>query len=121
MMKETKLWTWHILAGVAILILGGLHMVIMHMDGILGWFNPAPGGPLDWANVAQRSQDLLFPITYILLLGVAMFHGLYGLRNILFEAGLGKGARGFVSTVLVLGGLALFAYGTWAAIASYQL
>ena len=32
-----------------------------------------------------------FTVSYIVLLGAALFHGLYGLRNILFELGPGAG------------------------------
>jgi succinate dehydrogenase/fumarate reductase cytochrome b subunit len=115
-MRETKFWTWHLLAGCAILILGGLHMITIHLDGLLGFFNPAGASAIDWANVAARSRQTIFAIVYILLLGVTLFHGFYGLRNILLELGIGKGGRAFVNTVLVIGGLALFAFGTWAAI-----
>ena len=61
-------------------------------------------------------------MTYVLLLGAALFHGLYGLRNILFELGLGTGAPtvGESDSLLVLG-VALFVFGTWAAWTSYQL
>jgi len=117
-MKETRFWTWHILAGVVILILGGLHMLTMHADELLGLFNPAGGYAIDWANVAARSGQMIFPYIYILLLGAALFHGYYGLRNILFELGLKKGARAVVNVVLVLGGIGLFVFGVWAAIAS---
>jgi succinate dehydrogenase hydrophobic anchor subunit len=57
-------------------------------------------------------------ISYVVLLGAGLFHGFYGLRNILFELGLGAGLKRAVSVILLLGGLALFALGTWAAWAS---
>lgn len=117
-MRETRFWTWHLLAGGAILILGGLHMITMHLDGVLGVFNPVGAAAIDWANVAARAQQTIYVVVYILLLGVGLFHGFYGLRNILFELGIGKGGRSFVNTVLVIGGLALFVFGTWAAIAA---
>jgi succinate dehydrogenase hydrophobic anchor subunit len=117
-MRETKFWTWHLLAGCAILILGSLHMITMHLDGVLGLFNPAGPHALDWANVAARAKQTAYVVIYILLLGTALFHGFYGLRNIVFELGIGKGARSFVNAVLVIGGLALFAFGTWAAVAA---
>jgi len=85
MIRDRKLWTWHVAAGLMILVLLGLHMAIMHLDSLLGLFNPAGGQPIDWDNVLARSQSLFFTATYILLLGAALFHGLYGLRNILFE------------------------------------
>jgi len=35
-MRDRTLWTWHIGAGVVILVLLGLHMAIMHLDQTLG-------------------------------------------------------------------------------------
>ena len=37
------LWTWHIGAGAVILVLLGLHMTIMHLDGIVRVVQPAAG------------------------------------------------------------------------------
>jgi succinate dehydrogenase / fumarate reductase membrane anchor subunit len=121
MLRDQTLWTWHLIAGFVILVLLGLHMGIMHLDAALGIFNPAGDHPIDWENVAARSQSLGFAISYILLLGAALFHGFYGLRNIAFETGLGGGARRTVSWALLTLGIALFILGTWAAWTSYQI
>ena len=123
MMRDQKLWTWHVGAGVVILVLLGLHMTIMHLDAILEFtaLNPAGGEPIDWQNVVARGKTLLFPVTYILLLGVALFHGLYGLRNILFELNPNSGLKKALSALLVVAGLGLFILGTWSALASFTL
>ena len=123
MMRDQKLWTWHLAAGVVILFLLGLHMTIMHLDAVVHFagLNPSGGHPIDWHNVAARAKSGGFAVTYVLLLGAALFHGLYGLRNILFELNPARRLKTAVSVVLLLGGLALFAYGTWAAIASFNL
>jgi succinate dehydrogenase / fumarate reductase membrane anchor subunit len=120
-MRDQTLWTWHVLAGLVILVFLGLHMAVMHLDAILGIFNPAGGHPIDWANVVARAQQAFFMVTYIVLLGAALFHGLYGLRNIVFELGIGPGFKKAVSGVLTIGGLALFVFGAWAAWASHVL
>jgi len=120
-MRDQKLWTWHLIAGLVILVVLGLHMGIMHLDALLGIFNPAGGHAIDWANVTARAQSLGFAASYILLLGAALFHGLYGLRNILFETGLSAGSRQAVSRSLTSLGVALFILGTWAAWASYRV
>ncbi|MGB3562477.1 MAG: hypothetical protein WBC09_05395, partial [Thermoanaerobaculia bacterium] len=59
--------------------------------------------------------------TYVLLLGVALFHGLYGLRNILLELAPGPGLKTAISWLLIIAGVALFALGTWAAWAAHQV
>lgn len=120
-MRDQKLWTWHLAAGAIILILLGLHMTIMHLDALLGIFNPAGGHPIDWANVVARGQSLAFTLTYILLLGAALFHGLYGLRNILFELDPAPPLKKALSWVLVLVGVGLFIFGTWAAWIGHQV
>ena len=121
MMRDQKLWTWHVFTGVLILAFGGLHMIIMHLDDSLGLFSPAGGHAIDWANVAARARSAFFLVSYIVLLGAGLFHGFYGLRNILFELGLGAGLKRAVSVVLVLAGLALFVLGIWASWASHQM
>ena len=121
MMRDQKLWTWHILAGGVILVLLGLHMAIMHLDALLGWFNAPGTHPIDWANVVARGKAVFFPVTYVLLLGAALFHGLYGLRNLLFELNPSTGLKRAIGAVLLLVGLGLFAFGTWAAVAGHAL
>jgi succinate dehydrogenase hydrophobic anchor subunit len=106
-------------AAVIILILLVLHMVIMHLDAIFGVLNPAGGHPIEWANVVERSSSTFFMVTYILFLGAALFHGFYGFRNILFELNPANGMKRFITVVLVVGGLGLFAVGTWAIIAGF--
>jgi len=120
-MRDRSLWTWHMAAGLVILVLLGLHMVIMHLDDSVGIFNPAGGHAIEWDNVVARGKDVFFSVTYVVLLGTALFHGLYGLRNILFELNPKPALKTVVSWVLILGGLGLFVVGTWAAWASHQL
>jgi succinate dehydrogenase / fumarate reductase membrane anchor subunit len=120
-MREQALWTWHILSGVVVLVFLGLHMGIMHLDAALGIFNPAGGHPIDWANVAERAKSGFFTVTYILLLGAALFHGFYGLRNIIFELGPRTALKKTVSWVLLIAGLGLFVVGSWAAWTTFRL
>jgi len=117
-MRDRTLWTWHIGAGVVILVLLGLHMAIMHLDATLGIFGTADAKPVDWASVVLRMKSLFFAVTYVLLLGAALYHGLYGLRNIVFELNPGGTVRRVVDVGLTALGLALFVFGTWAAVAA---
>jgi succinate dehydrogenase/fumarate reductase cytochrome b subunit len=120
-MRDQRLWTWHVLAGLVIFVFLGLHMCIMHLDTLLGWFNAAGVKPIAWDSVLQRARLGFFTVSYVVLLGAALFHGLYGLRNILFELGLGAGAKKGLGLVLTAGGVALFVYGAWAAWAAGAL
>jgi len=117
--RDQGLWTWHLVAGVVILLLLGLHMTIMHLDEIVRVFSPAPGEPIDWANVAARGKSVFFLANYVLLLGAALFHGLYGLRNILFELNPATGVKKGLNALFLVAGLALFVFGSWAAWAGF--
>jgi succinate dehydrogenase / fumarate reductase membrane anchor subunit len=120
-MRETKFWTWHMAAGVAIALLLGLHMVIMHIGGITHLFAPFGGEAVSKANSLFRDGRLFFTVTYILLLGVALYHGLYGLRTILYELTLNRVTEKVISAVLLILGLGLFSLGTWAAITVHAI
>jgi succinate dehydrogenase hydrophobic anchor subunit len=119
-MRETKYWTWHMAAGVVILVLLGVHMLIMHVGAIthMGVVDRAAEATAV-VNSQARDANPLFTFTYILLLGAALYHGLYGLRTILFELTLKPAAEKLVSAVLLLAGLGLFGLGTWAALAAH--
>jgi succinate dehydrogenase/fumarate reductase cytochrome b subunit len=120
-MRETKYWTWHMAAGVVIFVLLGLHMTTMHMGGLTGLFVSHPGEEsVARVNSQARDAQLFFTVSYIILLGVALYHGLYGLRTILFELTLRPALEKAVSAVLVILGLALFGLGAWAAIAAHS-
>ncbi len=120
-MREQRWWTWHVASGVVILVLLGIHMVTMHLDALIGLSNPAGGAPIGWANVAARAKSLAFMVSYVLLLATALFHGLYGFRNIIAELNIGAGAKKAVGSLLLVAGLGLFVVGTWAAWATYGL
>jgi succinate dehydrogenase hydrophobic anchor subunit len=118
-MRDRSLWTWHILAGLVILVFLGLHMTIMHLNATVHLFNAHPQLEAEeWANVVVRMKSMFFAITYVVLLGAALYHGLYGLRNILFELNPGTGLRKTLNVALSMLGLALFVFGAWAALAS---
>jgi succinate dehydrogenase hydrophobic anchor subunit len=119
-MREQRWWTWHVAAGVAVVVLLGLHMTVMHLDGLLRAFNPDPGEPVAWANVVARARSVFFLVGYVVLLGAALFHGLYGLRTIVFELNPGGTTRKAVSGALVAAGVLLFVVGTWAAWTTFQ-
>jgi succinate dehydrogenase / fumarate reductase membrane anchor subunit len=120
-MRETKYWTWHMAAGVVILFLLGLHMLIMHTGGLTHLYAPEVGKAISKANSLYRDSQPLFTITYVILLGAGLYHGLYGLRTILFELTLKPAAAKAISIALLILGLGLFVLGTWAAITVHQI
>ena len=119
-MRETKYWTWHMAAGVVIFLLLGLHMLTMHLGG-LTHVGVADASAEATAIVNSQARDAspIMAVTYVLLLGLALYHGLYGLRTILFELTLKPAAEKAVTALLLLLGLGLFGLGTWAAFAAH--
>ncbi len=119
-MRETKFWTWHMVAGVVIFVLLGLHMLIMHLGGFthMAVVDRAVEATAK-VNSQARDANVMFTLTYVLLLGVALYHGLYGLRTILFELTLKPAVEKVISVFLLLLGLGLFGLGTWAAFAAH--
>ena len=120
-MNQTRYWSWHMAAGAAIFVLLGLHMVTMHMGGITGLF-VADRTLESVAEPNSQARDALLSMTfmYVVLLGIALFHGLYGLRTILFELTLKPATEKVISALLLIAGLGLFVFGTWAAIAAHN-
>jgi succinate dehydrogenase hydrophobic anchor subunit len=121
-MRESKLWFWHILSAVVILVLLGIHMGIMHLGAILSAIGLGTGEhATSAAAVFQRSRQLLFTITYILLLGTALFHGLYGLRSLLFELSFSRKVEKAIGGLCAVAGIVLFVYGSYVAILLFQM
>jgi len=106
------------MCGAVLFCLVGLHMLIMHLDGLLGLFNPAGPSSVAWGNVRFRSTSLFFTVTYVMILGAALYHGFYGLRTILFELGPKKSFQRALTIFFWLIGICLFTFGTIAAVAA---
>jgi succinate dehydrogenase hydrophobic anchor subunit len=119
-MRESRLWSWHILSAVVILVLLGVHMGTMHLSEILVRLGIGSGDPVGSSQVFERSRQAVYMVTYILLLGTGLFHGLYGLRSMLFELSLSKPLEKTIGGMLAVGGIALFLYGSYVAIVVYQ-
>lgn len=120
-MRESRLWFWHILSAVVILVLLGLHMGTMHLSEILHRMGIGSGDPVGSSLVFQRSREAVYMITYILLLGAGLFHGLYGLRSMFFELSLSKSLEKAIGGVLAVAGIALFLYGSYVAVVLFQM
>jgi len=116
-MRESKLWFLHIVTAIIILVLLSSHMGIMHLGYILsflGFENTI--GPTSAESVFARSEQALFMVFYIVLLGVALFHGLYGLRSIICELSLPGWLEKAVGRLFCVAGVLLFIYGSYVAV-----
>ena len=116
-MRESTLWLMHLAAGAVMLVVLGIHFSVMHLGGLLGF---APGEVLTFASVSARSGMMFYVVVYLVLLVAALYHGLYGLRSIVFELSLiGPVLRRTINILLVLAGWGFFFYGARAIIAGY--
>jgi succinate dehydrogenase / fumarate reductase membrane anchor subunit len=118
-MKNSITWTWHLLAGVALAFFLGMHMSIMHLDEVFNFFGG--GKAVSFASVAERGKQASFAISYILLLAAALYHGLYGLRTVIFELTLAPRVEQAITRLFVVIGVALFVYGAVVAVSAYSL
>lgn len=118
---ETRYWTWHMAAGIALFFLLGLHMTTVHLGGLTGLFVADPAGQaVSPVNSQARDASLFLTTVYVLLLGLGLYHGLYGLRTIILELTLPPQTERTVTAILVIVGLGLFGLGAWAAITAHS-
>jgi len=95
-------------------------MLIMHIGGLVHWFSPYGGEAISVKNSLFRDSSLYFAVGYVLLLGIALYHGLCGLRTVLFELTLKPAVERAVTVFLWILGLGLCGLGTWAALAAHR-
>ncbi len=120
-MKNSITWTWHLLAGAALAFLLGMHMFIMHLDDVLNLLGNGEMKAVSFAAVAERGKQVFFLVSYVLLLVAALYHGLYGLRTVLFELTLAPRLEKVITALFFVFGAVLFVYGTMAAVSAYRL
>jgi succinate dehydrogenase hydrophobic anchor subunit len=109
---RARLHLVHMLCGAVIGILLGIHMVVLHFDAILGTAEPT-----GWTSVIERSSQGIWVGVYIALLGLAIYHALYGLRNIILEATTSPKAGPALTWSFTIIGLVAFVWGAYVPIA----
>ncbi len=98
----------HMLTGVLIIGLLGAHMVVLHLNSILGFFGLSGPDPSSWNTMIERSRQVAWVGIYIALLGVVIFHAMYGLRGIIFELNPSPAAERWISRSFVIVGILVF-------------
>jgi succinate dehydrogenase/fumarate reductase cytochrome b subunit len=102
----------HILTGILIFGLLGTHLVVLHLDSVMGLFGNTGLDPASWNSMIERSRQIVWVGIYISLLAVVLFHALYGLRGIIFELNPSPTAERWISRSFIVIGTLIF---IWAA------
>lgn len=106
--KASGAWAWLLQRITAVLLLGllGLHITVLHFV--------RPDGEITFASVHIRLSTLLYMVVDYSLLGIVLYHGLNGARNVLLDFTFGQRSQRAISMALLLVGLVAFVYGAWA-------
>lgn len=110
-MRETRLWSLHLLAIPVIIILLGLHFAVMHYSPV--FYGTSIEEARTFEAMIARGKDVTQFVLYILLLIAGLYHGLYGLRGILRELPLTPALTKLVDVGILLVGFGVFALGVY--------
>ncbi len=110
-MRETRLWILSLASSGLIGVLLVLHFALMHFAPV--FYGQTVEQARSFPELLARGRDVLQMVVYILFLAFALYHGLYGLRGIMFELSVFRRWERSVSAGLLLLGTVFFAYGTY--------
>jgi succinate dehydrogenase hydrophobic anchor subunit len=110
-MRETRLWSLHILVLPIIAVLLGMHFAIMHYAPV--FYGMSVEEARSFEVMIERGKNIAQLVLYILLLAAGLYHGLYGLRGILRELPLTPTLVKVVDWGVLLLGLFIFGLGTY--------
>jgi succinate dehydrogenase hydrophobic anchor subunit len=110
-MRETRLWSLHLLAIPIIAVLLGMHFAVMHYSPV--FYGMSVEEARSFEVMVERGRSIVQFVLYILLLAAGLYHGLYGLRGIIRELPLTPVLAKAVDVGILLFGLFIFAFGTY--------
>ena len=116
-MRTTHFHLLHMLTGVLIAVLLSTHMVILHFDTILGFFGANVTEPTSWQSMIDRASQGIWAGLYIVLLAVALYHALYGLRAIIVEVTSSLKTERIITWAFIIIGIIAFIWGTYVPVA----
>lgn len=121
-MSEKTLWTFHMLAGLVMILCLGIHLFLNGLDYILlklGLINYSD--PTSWQAIIIKGKNILYTLNLIILVPLVAFHGLRGLRNILVEVIKNANVNKIISYILVVIGIFLTVFGWWVIIKTFAI
>ena len=111
-MRNTCLQLLQLITGALIAILLGIHMIIMHLDAVLGFFGVHIAESTSWESMIERARQGLWTGIYIALLVFALYHALNGLRGIILELTPSRSSERIITGVIIMFGIIFLILGT---------
>ena len=112
-MRNTYLWLLQLITGGLILVFGGTHLALMHLDSIMGFFGVEIGEASSWASMTDRAVQGFWLAFYIVFLALALYHGLNGLRGVVLELVPSSRVERFTTGILIALGIIAFGLGVY--------
>ena len=112
-------WPWFFqrISGLSLIVLLAIHIWMGHFSGLRAVIQGSQEELVLYSIVQQRLAQGLFVFVDFSLLGLVLYHGLNGMRNILLEwPAAARRAQAMTLSLWVLGA-ATFVYGAWALLA----
>jgi len=113
-MRDTYLWLLQLVTGGLIIIFLGVHLVLMHLDNILGFFGVDIGQPSSWSSMIERATKGWWLAFYIIFLALVLYHALYGLRGVILEVTPSGRTERIVTGFIWALGIVAFGLGVYA-------
>lgn len=122
-MRESTLWLFQLITGAILffLLLGHITLIHFYYSKILYLFGLGAIEAIRFEEVVARGRSALIASMYVIFLAAALYHGLYGFRNIVFELTANRPFQRAFSLFLIIAGAVTFIYGAYAAIAGLSL
>ena len=99
-------WIWQRISAVLLVFFLGTHIFVLH-------FVPA-NMVINFAGVAVRFQSALYMVIDTGLLAFSLYHGLNGVRNVVFDFVTAAGTRRVINWLLWIVGLIYLIWGAYA-------
>lgn len=99
-------WIWQRITAVLLVFFLGAHLFVLH-------YVPENLN-INFLGVAARFKSVLYIVIDSGLLATALYHGLNGVRNVLFDFIADEGQRRAITIVLLVVGLAFLIWGAYA-------
>ena len=116
-MRNTYLRLLQLVTGVLVAVLLGIHLVIMHLDAILGFFGVDVTDPTSWQAMIGRASQGIWAGLYIALLAFVLYHALYGLRGVILEVTTSAKTERIITWSFIIIGIIAFIWGSYVPVA----